>query len=55
MKTKITQRRVKAVKRGTCGMCKPWKKGWAGKRTVSEVRQAQGAEQQLSEIRVSER
>ena len=43
MKTKTTQRRIKAQKRSSCGMCKPWKRGWAGKR------QAQAADQQLRE------
>ena len=33
-------------------MCKPWKRGWAGKRTINEVRKAQDADQQLQELRV---
>jgi hypothetical protein len=49
MKTNLTQRRIKARKRSACGMCKPWKQGWADKKTVRDVRQAQGAEQQLKE------
>ncbi len=30
-------------------MCKPWKHGWEQKRTISEVRKAQDADQQLRE------
>jgi hypothetical protein len=32
-----------------CAMCKPWKQGWADKKTVRDSRHAQRAEQQLSE------
>ena len=51
MKSKMTQRRIKAPKPSTCATCKPWKKGWAGKRTVNEDRKAQDADQQLRELR----
>jgi hypothetical protein len=27
------------------GLCKPWKQGWADKKTVRDIRHAQGAEQ----------
>lgn len=47
MKTKTTQRRIKAPKGSSCAMCKPWKRGWTGKRTVGEVKKAQDAEEQL--------
>ena len=40
MKTKLTQRRFKAVKKSACGLCKPWKQGWEGKRPIGDVRQA---------------
>lgn len=30
-------------------MCKPWKHGWEGKRTVSDQRRAVDADQQLKE------
>jgi len=49
MNTKVTQRRIKASKGSSCAMCKPWKHGWMGKRTVGEVRKAQDADQQLRE------
>ncbi len=49
MKSKTTQRRIKAHKASSCGMCKPWKQGWEGKRTIGEVRRAQDADQQLKE------
>jgi len=47
MKTKLTQRRVKARKASACGLCKPWKQGWADKKTVRDIRHAQSAGQQL--------
>ena len=50
MKSKLTQRRFKAPKRRSCGLCKPWKKGWEGKRTVGGTRQAQAADQQLKDL-----
>jgi len=50
MKTKLTQRRIKARKASACGLCKPWKQGWADKKTVRDIRHAQRAQQQLSEI-----
>jgi hypothetical protein len=49
MKTKTTQRRIKAPKRSSCAMCKPWKKGWEDKHTIGEKRKAQDADQQLRE------
>jgi hypothetical protein len=49
MKTKLTQRRIKARKSSSCAMCKPWKQGWADKKTVGDIRHAQRAEQQLRE------
>ncbi len=30
-------------------MCKPWKQGWADKKTVGDIRQAERAGQQLHE------
>jgi len=48
MKTKLTQRRIKARKSSACGLCKPWKQGWM--KTVRDVRHAQRAQQQLSGI-----
>jgi hypothetical protein len=50
MKTNLTQRRIKARKASACGLCKPWKQGWADKKTVRDLRHAQRAQQQLSEI-----
>jgi len=49
MKTKLIQRRIKARKTRSCGMCKPWKEGWADKKTVRDIRHAQRADQQLRE------
>jgi hypothetical protein len=49
MKTKLTQRRIKARKSSACAMCKPWKQGWADKKTVGDIRQAERAGQQLHE------
>jgi hypothetical protein len=49
MKTKLIQRRIKAHKLRACGLCKPWKQGWADKKTVCDIRHAQSAEQQLRE------
>jgi hypothetical protein len=50
VKTKFTQRRIKARKSAACGLCKPWKQGGAGKKTVRDIRHAQRAQQQISEI-----
>jgi hypothetical protein len=50
MKTKQTQRRIKAQKRSSCAMCKPWKKGWEDKKTISQLRKAQDAESQLKDL-----
>ena len=30
-------------------MCKPWKQGWADKKTISDIRHAERAEQQFRE------
>jgi hypothetical protein len=49
MKTKMTQRRIKARKASACGLCKPWKQGWDDKKTVRNLRHAQRADQQLRE------
>jgi hypothetical protein len=50
MKTNLTQRRIKARKAFACGLCKPWKQGWADKKTLRDIRHAQRAQQQLAEI-----
>jgi hypothetical protein len=50
MKTKFTQRRIKARKSSACAICKPWKQGWADKKTVGDIRQAERAGQQLREV-----
>lgn len=49
MKTKLTQRRIKARNASACGLCKPWKQGGADKKTVRDLRHAVRAEQQLRE------
>jgi hypothetical protein len=49
MKTRLTQRRIKARKAGACDLCKPWKHGWDDKKSVRDIRHAQRAEQQLHE------
>jgi len=51
MKSPLTQQRFKAPKKSACGLCKPQKRGWAGKRKVSDIRFAIGHEQQLRETR----
>jgi hypothetical protein len=33
----------------SCGLCKPWKQGWADKKTARDIRHGQRAEQQLRE------
>jgi hypothetical protein len=50
MKTKLTQRRIKARKASACGLCKPWKQGGADKKTVRDIRHAQRAQQQFREV-----
>ena len=51
VKTNLMQRRIKARKASACGLlCKPWKQGWADKKTVRDIRHAQRAQQQLAEI-----
>jgi hypothetical protein len=47
MKTKLTQRRIKARKSSACGLCQPWKQGWM--KTVRDIRHAQRAQQQHRE------
>ena len=49
MKTKLTQRRIKARKLRACGLCKPWKQGGADKKTIGDVRHAERADDQLRE------
>jgi len=50
VKTRLTQRRIKARKRRACGLCKPWKQGGADKKTARDLRLAEGAEQELWEV-----
>jgi hypothetical protein len=49
MKSKFTQRRYRAPKRSSCAMCKPQQRGWADKKTPSDLRRAIGQEQQIRE------
>jgi hypothetical protein len=49
VKTRLTQQRIKACKLTACGLCKPWKQGWADKKTARDTWLAQRAEQQLRE------
>jgi len=49
MKSKFTQRRYRAPKRSACAMCKPQKRGWADKKTVTDLRRAIGQQQQIHE------
>lgn len=49
MKTRLTQRRIRALKRSACAMCKPQKRGWEDKRTVRDRRLAGGVEDQMRE------
>ena len=49
MKSRLTQRRIKAPKKSACGLCKPYKRGWEGKRTPGDIRQAIGHDQQIRE------
>jgi hypothetical protein len=49
VKSKLTQRRFKAHKASSCPMCKPWKQGWEGKRTISDYRKSLGHDQELKE------
>ena len=50
MKTKLEQARIKAQKKSSCGMCKPWKRGWEDKKTVRDVKQAQRDTEQLKDL-----
>lgn len=50
MKTKLTQRKFKADKNAACPLCKPWKRGHAGKRKPSEIRESISHDQQLKEV-----
>jgi hypothetical protein len=47
MKTRITQRRIRAPKRSACGLCKPWKQGWSDKRSVRDRRLAVAAQNEI--------
>jgi len=38
MKTNLIKRRYKAQKKSACGLCKPHKRGWEDKKTVSDLR-----------------
>jgi len=49
VKTNLTQRRIKARKLSACALCKPWKQGWADKKTPRDIRHALRAQQQLAE------
>jgi hypothetical protein len=49
MKSNLTQQRFKAPKKSACGLCKPHKRGWAGKRKAADIRLSIGHEQQLRE------
>ena len=49
MKSKFVQRRYRAPKRSACAMCNPQKRGWADKKTVTDLRRAIGQEQQIRE------
>lgn len=48
MKTRLTQRRIKAPKRSACGLCKPWKKGGADKKTHTDMKAAVSAQEQIA-------
>lgn len=50
MKSKLTQRRIKARKASACGLCKPLQQGGVDKKTVRDFRHAVRAEQQLREL-----
>jgi len=50
MKSKLTQKRIKAQKRSSCAMCKPWKRGWQDKKTVKDVKKAEDADQQIKDL-----
>lgn len=43
VKTKLSQRRIKARKSSACGLCKPWKQGWSDKKTARDIRHSQCA------------
>jgi hypothetical protein len=49
MKSKFTQRRYRAPKKSSCGLCKPQKRGWDDKKTFNDLRRAIGQEQQIRE------
>jgi hypothetical protein len=42
-------RRIKGRKSSACGLCKPWRQGWADKKTARDIQHAQRAAQQLRE------
>jgi hypothetical protein len=54
MKTNITQRRIKARKLRSCGMCKPWKQGWEDKKDHRGKVEAERADQQLRETQTAD-
>jgi len=49
MKTKAIQRRYRAPKRSACGLSKSHQRGWADKKTPSDLRRALAQEQQIRE------
>ena len=50
MKTRLTQRRIRARKRSACALCKPQKRGREDKRTPRDRRLAVGAEEQIRDL-----
>ena len=52
MKSRLSQQRFKAPKKSACGLCKPHKRGWVGKRRTADLRLAIGHEQQLRDAAV---
>lgn len=52
MKTRVTQRRIRAPKHSACVLCKPQKRGWEDKRTPRDRRLAVGADEQLKAQRL---
>jgi hypothetical protein len=49
MKTRVTQRRIRAPKHSACALCKPQKRGWEDKRTPRDRRLAEAADEQLKD------
>jgi len=50
MKARLTQQRFRPARKSACGLCKPHQRGWAGKRTIADLRVASGHAEQLREI-----